>query len=545
MKVNNQRNSLLIGLTLISVYGFQNCSQVKFQEPTSKSVSSSSVDVPLCRQTSAPEVAPKLKWDWYAQLDKTNPDNFPDFSQVMATPMVADLNGDGNSKVVFVSWTINSKLVDQQNINPLTGKIIGGYSTNGVLRIVNGKDGSTIKSVADLKLAPLGAASPILVDLDGDGKIEIIYPHYLGRSVIALNSDGSLRWIYKTKYGVNNFRSFSTADLNGDGRADIILGNEVISEDASGQPQQLFTLSSGSSVFQFAHALDYTKPTEKRIIGKNGVFDNKGNKLFDLDPGLLYAAAEVDPSSPGIEIVGSGGGKIKIYDGIHGQLLKSVDLSPISELQCPKGVGGGAPTIGDFDGNPHTIEIAVATGKYLTIFDQNLNLIAKLETQDCSSEATGISSFDFNGDGKPEILYGDEKYFRILELKRGQLQVVSKIVNPSGTLLEYPVVVDLEGNGTSAIVVASNNYYLSYSGPSELQDLETARHVTGVRAFESTVAGSWMPTGKIWNQYDFNPMLITEHGLPTSTPIVEGSYLTKIFRRNVQLALFEPKCSTQ
>lgn len=538
------RKSIVISLTSLSllILGFfQNCAPINFI-PYEKSLGSLS-EPPVCRELTAEEVKPKLKWDWYAQLDVTDPSNFPKFSQVMATPMVADLNGDGVPEVVFVSWSVSGDWFPDND--PKTSY----YGRNGVLRIVDGKTGKNLKSVGDQELAPYATTSPLLVDLDADGKMEIVYSHYLGRKVIALNHDGSKRWIYDSPTYVANASSFSAADFNRDGRAEVVLGQKVLTENSSRNPEVLFTLSSTtSSPYQFAYSLNPNKPKELQILGTNGVFNGIGEFQFPLPAGMLYAAADLDKTRTGIEIVATGGGKLKIFDGIQGDLLKSYDLTTVSELKCASGsVGGGTPTVGDFDGDPSTLEIAVATGKYLAIFTQDAKLLMKYETQDCSSLATGISSFDFNGDGKPEILYADEEYLRIFEIRNGELHVVSKIVNPSGTIYEYPVVVDVDGNGSSEIVVASNNYPVGsfYRDADEVQDQAAAYLVTGVRAFEATVEGSWMPTRKIWNQFEYNPALVSERGLASSfTPTAKDFFTTNIFRRNTQLGLFETKCKS-
>lgn len=516
-----------------ALYFFQNCSQVRFVELPS-------VVVPICRDVKAEEVAPRLKWDWYAQMDKTNPASYPQFSQVMATPMVADLDGDGRPEVVFSSWTNDSSLWDPNNINSSTGKVFASYSTNGVLRIVSGTDGATLKSIGDLSVAPFATTSPLLIDLDSDGKIEIVYAHYKENKVIALNSDGSVRWTYFASGETRSRAGLNAADFNRDGRPDIILGKEVIYENAQRQAQKLFDLqTSGNRLYRFGFALDYEHPLDFSIVGGDGIFDSSGALKFSITD-MFYAVADFDTTNPGFELVGVSGGLLKVLAANSGQTLKSVDITLDGTLQCPnnRGIGGGHPTIGDFDGDSATSEIAIATGKYMAVFDHNLNLIAKSETQDCSSLSTGLSSFDFNGDGHPEILYGDEEYLRVYELKNGVLEVVAKIINPSGTLLEYPVVVDVDGDGATDMVVASNNYAAGsfYKDAGETQDQAAATQITGVRAFESSGQHAWMPAGKIWNQYQFHPALFDARGKVSQKPIKEGSYLSRLFRTNLVVA---------
>ena len=43
------------------------------------------------------------------------------------------------------------------------------------------------------------------------------------------------------------------------------------------------------------------------------------------------------------------------------------------------------------------------------------------QTQDCSSAFTGSSVFDFDGNGKAEIVYADELYMRIYDGTTGEI----------------------------------------------------------------------------------------------------------------------------
>jgi hypothetical protein len=514
------------------VFAFQACSKVEFAELQQVGK--------LCVDVATEAFQPKLKWDWYKNLDKTNPDNFPEFMQVMSTPMVADLNNDGQSEVVFTTW-----------------KHAYGYSGIGILRIVDGATGETIRSVGSVSIAadgtvsgdelnPYGTTSPLLIDLDNDGKLEIIYIHYLAKKIVALNFDGSKRWIYSTPDDVivSNRKGLSAADLDKDGRAEIIVGTRILSESLDRVPVlkmslEASTISVGSA---FAISLDASQPDKLHIVNNSRVYDSAGNKLFSL-PSSSWAAANLDGDNK-MELVGTGAGKLYIADGLTGVLKKDIDLSIYNELLCTKGIGGGVPTIGDFDGDDSSVEIALATGRYLIIMNSDGEMIAEYPTQDCSSLSTGISSFDFNGDGKPEILYGDEEYFRIFELHQGALREITSFVNPSGTLAEYPVVADIDGNRAADLLVVSNNYAATsfYKDASELGDLDEAKTVTGVRAFESSGYFAWMPTRSIWNQYDYNPALVTESGRAvSSTPM--DSFTAKMFRRNAQMGMVgESKC---
>ncbi|MCX9458742.1 hemolysin, partial [Vibrio cholerae] len=73
-----------------------------------------------------------------------------------------------------------------------------------------------------------------------------------------------------------------------------------------------------------------------------------------------------------------------------------------------------------------------------------------------NSGKIGVSAYDFTGDGIDEVLVQDRLRMRILDGKTGR--VMGIIANSSGTLWEYPVVADLEGNNNASLIMVANDY---------------------------------------------------------------------------------------
>ena len=275
--------------------------------------------------------------------------------------------------------------------------------------------------------------------------------------------------------------------MNGDGTAEILLGGTVLTEDSEKSPKIHLVLdASNNQCDSFALTLSESDigPT---VVTPKALYQSDGTKKFDIKKPTPYiASADVFKDVPGLELVQSGGAVMRVLNGQTGEVIVEQDLNSIDSIKCPSGkVGGGPVTLGDFDGNKETTEIAMATGRYFTIFNSEGELLSQSLTKDCSSLVTGVSSFDFNGDTKPELLYADEEYFRIYELKDNELQIVYETANPSGTILEYPVVVDVNGNGSAEVLVVSNNYNVSglYKLDGQEEDKKAAESITGIRAF--------------------------------------------------------------
>ncbi len=204
---------------------------------------------------------------------------------------------------------------------------------------------------------------------------------------------------------------------------------------------------------------------------------------------------------------------------------------------CPNAAGcttgGGPPTIADFNGDGFP-DVGVAGGIGYVVFDgvdlmatavAPVDTIAWLTlTQDCSSAQTGSSVFDFDGDGKAEVVYADEEMLRIYDGTTGA--ELFSTCNTSGTLWEYPLVADVDSDGHADIIVASNWYAASLNC--------NGTQTTGVRVFGDTL-GNWVRTRRIWNQHPYHVTNINEDG---TVPVIEAAnYLQSglnNFRQNVQ-----------
>ncbi|WP_413290232.1 FG-GAP repeat domain-containing protein [Bdellovibrio sp. HCB337] len=536
--MKKQSVATLLILSAVTIVSYQNCANQMFQQEIKfESASNDSQEAPpppMCRKIEADEVKPKLLYAW----DYAN-DAQPAYDQVMASPVVGDLDGDKIPEIAFVSYEK------------------AAYSAKGVLRVLNGKTGAAKFSVSADALMPYASTAPLLVDIDKDGKTEIVYLHYLGKKVIALNYDGSLRWEYNLDFtgtgltSVNNCRAgFAAADIDGDGRSEIIAGSWILTEAGDKTPLAHTRLAEvTTSCSTYAVSLSNAANSALKIIGTTGAMDTNGNYLWKFKRSGLPATADLLPDVPGIEVVVTGGGFFSIYNGLTGEVIADKTLSEHSELICRYDanknpiVGGGQATIGDFDGVPSTLEIAVATGKSLTIFNARGEKVAGSVTQDCSSLITGLTSFDFNGDGKPEIIYADENYIRIYGMDgSNNLNIIWSEINPSWTLLEYPVVADVTGDGYAELVVVSNNYNVNNLYQNE-DDKAKAKLITGLRVYTPTSDRAWMPTRSVWNQHAYLATNVNDDLTATSSTMING-FTANLFKRNIQKGLLQQTCTT-
>jgi hypothetical protein len=194
---------------------------------------------------------------------------------------------------------------------------------------------------------------------------------------------------------------------------------------------------------------------------------------------------------------------------------------------CPYNEGG-PPTVADFDGDG-VAEIGVAGADFYVVFDldcidssqqgcEGEGILWRVPNYDCSSRATGSSVFDFEADGIAEVIYNDERNFRIFRGYDGF--ALFEWPNYSHTRLEYPVIVDVDNDGNAEIIFIENRYGGTESGV----------EIWGDRL------DNWVPTRRIWNQHSYH---ITNVNEDASIPLSEEpnwliSGLNN-FRQNVQL----------
>jgi len=478
----------------------------------------------------------------------------PEYDQVMMMPAVANLtddNGDGK--------------IDEDDIPDIvfstfwpTGTGGSHHYGHGVLRVISGADGSEHWSSTGLA-APFeirADSTPSIGDIDYDGIPEIIIeaPPNEGGGVYALTNEGVVKWFNPTAVG-NRSGGSAIANLDGVGGAEIVTGQDVLS--STGQTICRFDTH---SILPLIVDLD-GDGRQEIIVGQSGytlvdatAVDGSGCAGFSIQGNFGYTAiADLDNDSKPEIVSVENDGTFAIYDDDQSEIIRvniPIDAERIMALtgaDCTPGVvcatsaecgprpalcylgqcvehrncrpGGGPPTIADFDGDGQP-EIGIAARWYYLVFETDGSVLWAHKTKDFSSAVTGSSVFDFEGDGKAEVVYNDEAYLRVYSGTGTGVdadndgfndpEILLEEENTSGTLFEYPVIVDVDNDGSAEIVVAANDYAFKFEG----QDVGSK----GIRVFKD-VQNRWVGTRKIWNQHTYHVTNVNEDG---SIPLVES-----------------------
>ncbi len=445
---------------------------------------------------------PSLLWEWSSST------TFPNNVHVMGTPMVAQTTDDNLDGVI-----------DQKDTPDI---IFVGYEdqhTNGtgILRIISGDTGQDIAAATGLEQRLSNWSSVAVGDIDGDGLIEIVGLTYPG-GVIAFEHDGTTKWINQDPAVAPDWSDGAPAiaDLDGDGTVEIIYGRAVI--DHLGQTEWIGTGNfignragdARQRAVSVASELGLTPGLE--VIAGPSVYSADGTLLWqrdDLADGLVAIA---DLSQNGVaDIVGVFDGEVYAFDN-QGNTL----WGPVAH---PGGGWGGPPTVADMDGDGLP-EIGISANTQYTVFNHDGSILWSSPTRDDSS-ATGSTVFDFENDGRAEVIYADETRLRVFDGITGA--VLMEVVNSSGTAYEYPVVADVNNDGAAELVVPSNNYNF-------LLGRTTEPGINGIRVY-GNAEGKWAATRSIWNQHAYHIDNINDDGTLPRNP--EKSWQThNTFRLN-------------
>ncbi len=417
------------------------------------------------------------------------------YTQVMMTPSVIDVNGDGTPDVLANWFTVSQ-----------------GYNGPGVMRALDGASGQvlwTSNAVPGEFVHP--PASIAAADLRGDGVVHAVTIAEDNRLAAYDAATGALLWKGRNGAGdavtcAVNWGGPAIADLDGDGVAEIVCGLSVYGADGV---QQWSRGTGAGSVGSLVVVADLDGDGAPELTDGASAIRRDGVDLGWTGPGMggLLAVGDFVKATGGAgtdgapELVVVAGGSIALVNGQTGARLIEPQTLP-SGNGCVVGGGttgtGGPPTVADFDGDG-TPEIGVANLACYTVFKVRADglgfeVLWSKPVQDRSSSVTGSSVFDFDGDGRAEVVYADEVKVHVFDGATGTNLL--EMPHCSGTTYEYPVIVDVDGNGRANIVVAENTYGASSLGCS-------ASSVPGIQVLRDA-RDQWVNTRAIWNQHTYH-----------------------------------------
>jgi FG-GAP-like repeat len=452
-------------------------------------------------------------------------DDFPDYYQVVMTPMVGDLDGDCVPEIVFNSYRDSS------------------YTNDGILRAIRGDTGAKLWSLGDSAYRTDPSGHPAIGDLDLDGMPEVVSPGE-GNNLIAVRGDGTGLWI-SDDYNFAGGKSGAPAIANFDGQGAPEVGfGRAVYDNAGALAWQAASGATGTTggFGPLACVADLDGDGRPELVAGGTAYTFTGTVGVDFSGSVLWTASPADgycgiadfdlDGTPEVAMVASG--SIYLFDGQSGATL--------AEIAIPGGGAGGPPNLADFDGDGFPDLGTAAADHYLVVqYDGAAawTILWQADTKDGSSQRTGSSVFDFDGDGRSEVIYDDEWYLRIYpgtepscpggvdcDGLMTDAEILFLDINSSRTRTENPVIVDVDGDFKAELVVSTNNE----SAQGDIGD-------AGIEVFEDRL-DNWVATLPIWNQHTYHVTNVEPDA--TIPPLESPSWSTPAaapynsYRRNTQ-----------
>jgi len=362
-----------------------------------------------------------------------NPPKFPRFDRVLllettsetsANVEVGDLNGDGNLDILLVKgrhWPLRSRV--------LLGDSRGHFPT-----------------AYNLGDSPYRSYSGRLVDIDGDGDLDVVLSNDAPDPKVVYINDGKGHFHPGSTYGHPEWetRNASVADLNGDGRPDIIVANRT-----DKNPANYICLNKGKGRFD-SNCVSFSHESATTITPAD----------FNHDRRIDLAVPNRD------------GGQSYVYLGGARASYSNLRRIPFGPADAEIRMAEAA----DLNGDGLLDIVAIDQGRGVAIYFGQKNGSFSTGTALDSGGATprALAVRDLNGDGRVDIVVGNVEapstiYFNDSPGRRSVFGHYTPVHfgDNKGTVYGFAIA-DLDGDGLPDIAVArsdaSNAIYFASRG---------------------------------------------------------------------------------
>ncbi len=438
--------------------------------------------------------------------------------EAYVTPAVGDLDSDGIPEIVTVDYT------------------------TGRLHVIDGRTGDAIDNIAYENTYNIFSGGAAIADVDNDGTAEIFL--VTGNAQSGADNNNARQYItrfdydnrtlsktWKQSFGRINVTEYSDqkwavvqfADFDEDGVTELFIGNHVMSSVtgaiiASPTVAQRNSWPRGripphdpgrpygdnmSAAYDVLPADSCPNCDGLELVCGNTVYavdlsdptdDETGITLAtQLTPTATYTdglTSLADWDGDGqmdIIVTGyrAGSARFYIWDPREDTLIIDETIIPNSgKHPTRQDWGAGRATVADFDGDGVN-EFAIVSRHRLNMYEHDGSLKWYSPGYD-DSQKTSATAFDFEGDGKTEVIYRDQFWLRIIDGVTGKTK--DSLSCTSGTRVEMPVIADVDADGEAEIVISCGGSTVVYTSNQT----------------------PWMPTRRVWNSLHYTPTFVND-----------------------------------
>ncbi|MDR2040984.1 MAG: FG-GAP-like repeat-containing protein [Tannerella sp.] len=463
----------------------------------------------------------------------SKPDNISD----------AECNVKPPTQVFSMKQAYYSEEIVTNTCTPFVGDLIdadGNPGQDGIPEVIAMADAGygihifkndlTLHKTINADFTGLGLSDPYAIaDVNNDSIGEILIAQLSGDGyhLYAFTADGNQVWKSNAPFFDNtwthspsnyNSPNIAIADIDHDGNCEILVGDRIF---AGENGQLLVTLPyaadngrgiglQGSHWGYFSIFGDVDGDGYMEAVGGKTTYTIRINSRTNPALNTATVLASISTRGDGFCSVGDidGDGILDVvvteYNG-HMYAWQGSRDEQIGQLVGAGASLGSRPFIGDINGDGWA-DIAFTSALKMEAFRYNpgtelFEPLFNIETADNSGRTT-MCMFDFDQDGKAELVYRDTDYLMILGpdglVKKDADGNEAKYRCDSGTSSENPIVVDFDGDGHADILVTGSLVQIgeAYQGR--------------VIVYSNNIPGTWAPARKVWNQHGYNVVNINE-----------------------------------
>ncbi|MGA8271800.1 MAG: FG-GAP-like repeat-containing protein, partial [Candidatus Sulfotelmatobacter sp.] len=290
---------------------------------------------------------------------------------------IADVNGDGIPDLLVANTCVS-----------------GSDCTSGEVSVLLGKGNGTFRTPVTYRSGGQVAVSVAVADVSGDGKLDLLVANQGGESngdglvaVLFGNGDGTFQAPVTYDAGDSVTSSLAVADFNCDGKPDLVVANEghatvnVLLGNGDGTFQAAVVYGAGGDIPAALAVADLNGDGKRDIVVANwysgtlAVLLGNGNGTFQ--PAVPYSSGGSSPGSLAITDI-NGDGKLDLVAANCGSSQNGYgcgETNGVVSILLGNGDGTFQPAVSFSSGAFNDISVAVG---------------------------------DMNGDGKPDLLVGNQ-----------------------------------------------------------------------------------------------------------------------------------------